>query len=168
MNQYANRAVAAAVASIAALGLPMVGALGQTAVADTTLVLYEHDTEQHVVDVGKPGPGPGDQFIFAGDVFDRPGGTFLGRTAGVCTTLTGNDKAGQQACSLTINLPGGQIALQGLVDTAALLGRGDTVPLYVAGGNGIYRDARGDATIQVPPDVPNLTDANFVINVVTG
>jgi len=168
MNQYAKRAVAAAVASIAALGLPMVGPLGQTAAADTTLVLYEHDTEQHVVDVGKPGPGPGDQFIFAGDLFDRPGGVFLGRTAGVCTTLTGNDKAGQQACGVTMNLPGGQIAVQGLADTAALLGRGDTVPFYIAGGNGIYRDARGDATVQVPPDVPNEVDANFVLNVVTG
>jgi hypothetical protein len=167
MHQYAKRAVAAAVASIAALGLPMVGPLGQTAVADTTLVLFEHDTEQHVVDVGQPGPGPGDQFIFAGDVFDRPGGVFLGRTAGVCTTLTGNDKAGQQACSATINLAGGQIAVQGLIDTA-LFGRGDTVPFYIAGGNGIYRDARGDATVQVPPDVPNQADANFVLNVVTG
>jgi hypothetical protein len=168
MHQYAKRAVAAAVASIAALGLPMVGPLGQTAVADTTLVLFEHDTEQHVVDVGQPGPGPGDQFIFAGDVFDRPGGVFLGRTAGVCTTLTGNDKAGQQACSGTFNLAGGQIAVQGLVDTAALFVRGDTVPFYIAGGNGIYRDARGDATVQVPPDVPNQADANFVLNVVTG
>ncbi|MDT5351843.1 MAG: hypothetical protein QOJ56_375 [Mycobacterium sp.] len=168
MNQYAKRAVAAAVASIAALGLPMVGPLGQTALADTTLALFGHDTEQHVVDVGKPGPGPGDQFIFAGDVFDRPGGVFLGRTAGVCTTLTGNDKTGQQACSGTINLSDGQIAVQGLVDTAALFVRGDTVPFYIAGGNGIYRDARGDATIQVPPDVPNQTDANFVLNVATG
>jgi hypothetical protein len=51
---------------------------------------------------------------------------------------------------------------------AALFGRGDTVPFYIAGGNGIYRYARGDATIQVPPDVPNETDANFVLNVVTG
>ena len=168
MNQYAKRAVPAAVASIAALGLPMMGPLGQTAVADTTLVLFEHDTEQHVVDVGEPGPGPGDQFIFAGDVFDRPGGLFLGRTAGVCTTLTGNDKSGQQACSETFNLADGQIAVQGLVDTAALFVRGDTVPLYIAGGSGIYRDARGDGTIQVPPDVPNLTNANFVLNVVTG
>src|SRR3979411_1916047 len=99
MSQYAKRAGATAAASIAALGLPMAGPLAQTALADTTLVLFEHDTEQHVVDVGQLGPGPGDQFIFAGDVFDRPGGVFLGRTAGVCTTLTGNDKAGQQACS---------------------------------------------------------------------
>jgi hypothetical protein len=168
MSKRTRRVVVAAVASIATLGLPMVGPLGQPAMADNTMVLYEHDTEQHVVDVGKPGPGPGDQFIFAGDVFDRPGGVFLGRTAGVCTTLTGNDKAGQQACSETFNLPGGQIAVQGLVDTAALFVRGDTVPFYIAGGNGIYRDARGDGTIQVPPDVPNETDANFVLNVVTG
>ncbi|MDT5134829.1 MAG: hypothetical protein QOE41_4140, partial [Mycobacterium sp.] len=88
--------------------------------------------------------------------------------AGNCTTQTGNYKAGQQASSGTMNLAGGQIAVQGLVDTAALFVRGDTVPFYIAGGNGIYRDSRGDATIQVPPDVPNLTDANFVLNVVTG
>ena len=166
MNQYAKRAVAVAVASIAALGLPMVGPLGQTAVADTTLVLFEHDNEQHVVDVGEPGPGPGDQFTFAGDLFDRPGGAFLGTVAGLCTTLTGNDKAGQQACGATFNLPGGQIAAQGLVDTAALFGRGEPAPHYITGGTGIYRDARGDATVQVPPGVP--TDANVVLNVVTG
>jgi hypothetical protein len=50
----------------------------------TTLVLFEHDTVQHQADLGGPGPGPGDQFIFAGDVFDRPGGMFLGTTGGSC------------------------------------------------------------------------------------
>ena len=32
----------------------------------------------------------------------------------------------------------------------------------------IYRNARGDGTIQVPPDVPNQSDANLVLNVRTG
>jgi hypothetical protein len=32
--------------------------------------------------------------------------------------------------------------------------------------HGIYRTARGDGTIQVPPDVPDQTYANFVLNVV--
>jgi hypothetical protein len=36
------------------------------------------------------------------------------------------------------------------------------------GVNGIYRNARGDGTMQVPPEVPNQTDANFVLNVMTG
>ena len=34
----------------------------------------------------------------------------------------------------------------------------------IVGGTGIYQNAGGGGTIQVPPDVPNLTDANFVLN----
>jgi hypothetical protein len=163
MNKYAKRSGAAALASFGALL-----SVGPTAAADTTVVLFEHDTVQHMVDLGGPGPGPGDQFIFAGDVFDRPGGVFLGTTGGSCATLTGNDKAGQQACNGTLNLAGGQIVIQGVDDTAALFGRGDKVPLSIVGGTGIYQNARGDGTVQVPPDVPNQTDANFVLNMTGG
>jgi hypothetical protein len=142
--------------------------LAPVAIADTTLVLFEHDTVQHQVDLGGAGPGPGDQFIFAGDVFDHPGGMFLGTAGGSCTTLTGNDKAGQQSCNGTLNLVGGQIVFQGVVDTAALFVRGDTVPLSIIGGNGIYQNASGTGTVQVPPDVPNQADANFVVNLMGG
>jgi hypothetical protein len=159
MNKYAKLSAAAIMASLGTL------ALAPTATADTTLTLFEHDTVQHQADLGGPGPGPGDQFIFAGDVFDRPGGMFLGTTGGSCTTLTGNDKAGQTTCNGTFNLAGGQVVIQGVVDTAALFVRGDTVPLSIVGGNGIYQNARGTGTVQVPQDVPNLTDANFVLNV---
>ena len=165
MGKQVKRAVTTAMASLA---LPMTGLLAPTAAADTTLVLFEHDTVQHLVDLGGPGPGPSDQFIFAGDVFDRPGGAFLGTVGGSCTTLTGNDKAGQMACNGTFNLAGGQIVLQAVAYTAALFVRGDKVPHSVFGGTGVYQNARGNATVQVPPDVPNLTDANIVINVVTG
>ncbi|OBA91812.1 hypothetical protein A5662_21690, partial [Mycobacteriaceae bacterium 1482268.1] len=153
MSKFAKQVLAVAVASI---GL----ACAPTASADTTLNLFEHDTVQHSVDLGASGPGPGDQFIFAGDVFDRPGGMFLGTIGGSCTTLTGNETAGQQACNGTLNLGGGQIVIQGVADTAALFVRGDTVPQSIVGGTGVYENARGTATIQVPPDVPNQTDAN--------
>jgi hypothetical protein len=163
MYQHAKLTLTAAVASLGAL-VP----LAPTASADTTLVLFEHDTVQHQADLGAHGPGPGDQFIFAGDVFDRPGGMFLGTTGGSCTTLTGNDKAGQQTCNGTLNLAGGQIVIQGVVDTAALFVRGDAVPLSIVGGNGIYQNAGGNGTVQVPPEVPNQADANFVLNVTGG
>ena len=159
MNKYAKLSVAAIMASIGTL------ALAPMATADTTLTLFEHDTVQHQADLGAPGPGPGDQFIFAGDVFDRPGGMFLGTTGGSCTTLTGNATSGKQACNGTLNLAGGQIVIQGVDDTAALFVRGDAVPLTIVGGNGIYQNARGNGTVQVPPDVPNQTDANFVLNI---
>src|SRR4029077_831595 len=162
MNKYAKLSVAAIMASIGTL------ALAPTATADTTLTLFEHDTVQHQVDLGGPGPGPGDQFIFAGDVFDRPGGMFLGTLGGSCTTLTGNDQAGQQACNGTFSLAGGQIVLQSVADTAALFVRGEKVPHSIVGGTGIYQNARGNATVQVPPDVPNQTDANIVLNLTGG
>ena len=158
MNKYAKLSGAAIVASLSAL------ALASTAAADTTMTLFEHDTVQHQTDLGGPGPGPGDQFIFAGDVFDRPGGMFLGTTGGSCTTLTGNETSGQQTCNGTFNLAGGQIVFQGVVDTAALFVRGDTVPLSIVGGTGMYQNARGDGTVQLVAGVPNNADANFVLN----
>jgi hypothetical protein len=136
-----------------------------TATADTTLNLFEHDNMQYQADLGGPGSGPGDQFIFAGDVFDRPGGLFLGTASGTCATLTGNNKAGQSGCNTTFNLAGGQVVVQGVVDTAAALVRGETVPLNVIGGTGMYQNARGTGTVQVPADVPNQADANFVLNI---
>jgi hypothetical protein len=162
MKRYGKRAAAAATA------LALSGLLAPTASADTTLTLFERDDVQNVVDHGEPGPGPGDQFLFAGDVFDRPGGVVLGRSSGACTTLTGNGQAGQTTCSATFDLAGGQILVQGYVDSAALFVTGDTNPLAITGGTGVYRNARGDGTIRVPVDVPNQTDAYFVLNVIDG
>ena len=162
MNKHAKLTVAAIIS------LPMLGLTAPTASADTTLVLFEHDNVQHQADLGAPGPGPGDQFIFAGDVFDRPGGMFMGTFAGSATTLSGNDKSGQTAFNGTLSLAGGQIVVQGVVDTAAVIVRGDTVPISIVGGTGMYQNASGTGTLQVPPDVPNQTDANFVLNLTGG
>ncbi|HEX5142369.1 MAG TPA: hypothetical protein VFW21_00725 [Mycobacterium sp.] len=162
-------------AFLAALLLPVLGACGQKATPDrnadavTMLRFFEHDTQQATLDLGPQGTGPGDQFIYAGDVFDHAGGRQVGHTAGQCTTFSGNaTAAGDVLCTATFVLDRGQITMQGLFDNTALFGRGQTLPWAIVGGTGIYRNARGDGTVQVPPDVPNQTDANFVINVVTG
>jgi hypothetical protein len=160
MNIYVNTPVVVAMASIA--GAAIVPAVAQ---ADTTIVLFQRDTVQHQADLNGAGPGPGDQFVFAGDVFDRPGGMWLGSGDGSCTTLSGNATSGQQACNGTFNLAGGQIVVQGVADTAALFARGEKVPVTIVGGTGIYQGAHGDGTVQVPPDVPNQTDANIVLNI---
>ena len=161
MNKYAMCAAAASFVGTA------LGVMAPTAAADTTLNLFEHDNVQYRVDNGSQGPGPGDQFIFAGDVFDRPGGMWLGTLGGSCTTLSGNDTSGQSTCNGTFNLAGGQLVVQGVFDTGAFV-RGDTLPMSVVGGNGIYTNASGKGTAQVPPDVPNQTDANFVFNLTGG
>jgi hypothetical protein len=151
----------------ASLALPMLGLAVPTASADTTMSLFAHDNTQYRVDLGPRGPGPGDQFIFAGDLFDRPGGMFMGTHGGSCTTLTGNETSGQTACNGVFNLADGQLVVQGVADTASFI-RGDTIPVSVVGGTGIYQNARGTGTAQVPPDVPNQTDANFVLNLTGG
>ena len=162
------------VAFLAVLSLPMLGACGQHATPDrhaggvTTLRFFEHDTQQASLDLGPQGTGPGDQFFYSGDLFDHAGGRKVGHTSGQCTTFSGNaTAAGDVLCTGTFILDRGQITAQGLADSAALFGRGETVPWAIVGGTGIYSNARGDGTVQVPVNVPNQTDANFVLNVVT-
>ena len=173
MNVIRAAITAVIVAFLAAVLLPMLGPCGQKAAADenagnvTTLRFFEHDTQQTNLD-RRPEEGPGDQSLFSGDLFDHPGGTKVGHTAGQCTALSGNAAAGDLLCTQTFLLEGGQITIQGLADRAAVFGRGETVPFAIVGGSGIYSNARGDGTIQVPIDVPNQTDANFVLNVITG
>ncbi|MGB7795031.1 MAG: hypothetical protein WBL53_02035 [Pseudonocardiaceae bacterium] len=166
---------AGAVAILAALLLPLLGACGQKASPDpnaggvTMLRFFEHDMQQATLDLGPQGTGPGDQFIYSGDLFDHVGGRKVGHTAGQCTTLSGNaTAAGDVLCIATFVLDRGQITTQGLFDSAGLFGTGQTLPWAIVGGTGIYHNARGDGTAQVPVDVPNQTDANFVLNVVTG
>ena len=135
----------------AGLAIPVIGIFAPTATADSTLVLFERDTFQHQAN---------GQFVFAGDVFDRPGGVFMGTAGGSCTDLTTNNTV----CNVTLNLMGGQLVLQGTGDMEAA----DTHPLTVLGGNGIYQNATGSGTVQIPQDVPNQTDANFVLNLTSG
>ena len=67
-----------------------------------------------------------------------------------------------------LNLAGGQILVQGVVDTAAVIVRGDTVPISIVGGTGTYQNASGTGTIQLPPEVANRADANIVLHLTGG
>jgi hypothetical protein len=40
--------------------------------------------------------------------------------------------------------------------------------LTVLGGTGMYTNATGTGTVQIPQDVPNQADANFVLNLTSG
>jgi hypothetical protein len=131
--------------------------------AATTIRLYEHDTSQANVDLGATGQSEGDLFVFAGDTFERKAGTKVGRAAGTCTTLS-TGPAGEVMCAVNFSLPGGQISAQGLAVTAQEFG-GKTVSFPITGGTGRYHHARGEGTVQIPQDVPNLADANFVLRV---
>jgi hypothetical protein len=55
-----------------------------------------------------------------------------------------------------------------VVDTAAVFVHNDVVPLSIIGGTGLYQNARGDGTVQLVAGVPNLADANLVLNLIGG
>lgn len=126
-----------------------------------TIALYEHDTTQASIDLGDKGDSPGDQFVFAGDLFERKGAPKIGRAAGTCTT-TSTGAQGEVLCVVNYALPGGQVSSQGLFVSADLFG-GKTLSGPITGGSGKYRHARGDGTVHIPQDVPNLADAEFVL-----
>lgn len=158
-----TRTVALTAAVVAAAVVALTGS-AQAAPHGRPISLHEHDTQQASIDLGDPGPGIGDLFLFAGDVFDHHGGKKLGTARGSCTTVSGDAAApGDLSCDLVFVLADGQIRAGGLFDTTALFG-GATLPLAVTGGTGRYRDARGDGTGRVPPEVPGATDADFVLN----
>ena len=127
----------------------------------TTIELYEHDTSQANIDLGAPGEGVGDEYVFAGDTFDRKGGAKLGRLAGTFTTASPGP-AGELVVSATFSLSAGHITTQGLFVVSDLFS-GKTLRFAITGGTGKYRRARGTGTVQLPQDIPNLTDAHFVL-----
>lgn len=127
----------------------------------STIRLYHHDTSQANIDLGAPGPSAGDQFLFAGDTFNRKGGTQLGRGAGTCTTMS-TGAAGEVLCVVNFSLRNGQIATQGLLVSADLFG-GKRLTYPITGGSGRYRHARGEISVQLPQDVAELADANFTL-----
>ncbi|MCA1845655.1 MAG: dirigent protein [Actinobacteria bacterium] len=122
--------------------------------------IYEHDTSQTPIDLGDKGESPGDLFVYSGDVFNKKGGKNIGRAAGQCLTVSTGSAHAESICSVHVTLAGGKIIGEGLANTADIFG-GKTVSFPITGGSGIYRNARGYATVTVP-QVPNLTDAIFV------
>lgn len=158
MRRSATFATVAAVLA-AGTAFAVTSAAGNS--SSTTIRLYEHDTSQASIDLGDPGESAGDQLVFAGDTFTSKGAAQVGRAAGTCTTMS-TGAAGEVICVVDFSLPGGQIAAQGLFVAAELFG-GKTLSFPITGGTGRYRHARGEGTVELPQDVPNLADANFVL-----
>ena len=63
---------------------------------------------------------------------------------------------------MNFSLRNGQIATDGLFVAADLFG-GKTLTFPITGGTGRYRHARGEASVQIPQDIPDLADANFTL-----
>jgi hypothetical protein len=152
----------AAIGGILVTGAVFAATSAGGSLTGSTIRLYEHDTSQANIDLGAAGDSAGDQFLFAGDAFKRKGGTQIGRASGTCTTMS-TGAVGEVLCAVSFSLRDGQIATQGMFVAADLFG-GKTVSFPITGGTGRYRGARGEGSAQIPQDVPDLADANFVLH----
>jgi allene oxide cyclase-like protein len=150
----ASIAIAAVTAALAA-----VGTFSTAAVAGdhdgTTIRLYERHTDHAWLDLGSKGHGPGDQFVFAGNLFDREDHDEVGRLAGSCTAVSDEEVL----CFASFDLEDGQIAGQGLFDAHDLF-HGKEVSFPITGGTGDYRDASGEGTVELLSE----TEAKFTLD----
>lgn len=92
-----------------------------------------------LADTGEAGPSKGDSIIFDDVLLQN--GKKVGQQVGSCMITSVSATGLLASCSLVIRLPGGEIALQGLISTDP------TKRLIVTGGTGVYVNARGSATV---------------------
>jgi hypothetical protein len=99
-----------------------------------TAVFTEFDAN---IDLGAPGFSLGDEVVFSGNLLRD--GQQVGRVGVVCTFVsTQNAQRVEAQCPGTATLPGGQIAVQGVIVNRSL-----NFTLPITGGSGRYDRARG-------------------------
>ncbi len=138
----------AALVVAGALAVPAIGpALATGDRSDVTIHLRSVTQQDVDLDLGEQGFGPGDQYVFASDLFRQDDGRPTGDDAGACTFARIDEAAGASVahCVATLRLPRGQITLQGLVTFTEDLGSFDVA---VTGGTGRYAGAGGTATVR--------------------
>ena len=125
--------VALAVGAVSpALGSSRDGHKPKTIVA--TAVFKEFDAS---IDVGAPGFSLGDEVVFSGDLLQD--GEQVGRVGLVCSFVsTATPDRVEAQCPGTAILPGGQIAVSGVIVNEAL-----DFTLPITGGSGRYEGADG-------------------------
>jgi allene oxide cyclase-like protein len=109
-----------------------------------TIHLMSRTVHETDLDLGDTGFGPGDQFLFADDLFRDD--EKVGTDGGSCTVVRVEGQNATINCTATFSLAGGQIAVQGLIEIVGNEERPFTVA--VTGGTGRYRDADGEALLE--------------------
>lgn len=129
----------AALLGFAAGGSGFARAAGST---DETLVVVQQAPDQQFIDLGAPGPSPGDILVFHSALTDTTGGD-----VGDLNIQCGVNFSGLAVCLGIFSIDGrGQVTVDALPE----------FPLpatgIVTGGNGDFRNVRGEADIQPQQD----------------
>jgi hypothetical protein len=146
-----SRKITAAVAATLVAGAAAAAAVSPTwsrttAASSQSLTLVGRETAAAMLALGTPESPVGNQFVTAQRLLVQ--GRAVGQGGGTCQIVApapGRDRYTFH-CTMTLRLPAGQIALDGL----ATFGERGPQPMTMAitGGTGSYRTARGQATVE--------------------
>lgn len=98
------------------------------------------------VDTGPAGPSPGDLYVFEDQIFKTTKSTTaIGTAPGTCVLI---DPAKlRYQCEITSKLPDGDVSSSGILELRV----GTVSTGAITGGTGRYRNARGQATLELGP-----------------
>jgi hypothetical protein len=131
-------------ALVGVLGGALVANAGSSITAPETLSFKGTVIKDRFVDVGKPGFGPGDQFLFVEELTDD--GEPIGKARIECTFHIGE----WSICTGTFNIAGrGEIVGQGMVRQTE---DNDPFDVPITGGTGDFANVRGVDHIEPLPD----------------
>ena len=103
-----------------------------------TIVVIEKTTSQHFLDLGKPGPSPGDMFFFANQFWNANQTHKVGTNRGHCVF----ESQSVAHCVGTARLLGGRLEFAG--ETTAT---GSSSVIAITGGTGTLDGAEGHVNI---------------------
>jgi hypothetical protein len=111
------------------------------------------------LDIGPAGPSPGDLYVFSDDVFfaSDPANK-VGRADGRCMLI--DPSLGRFGCTTVTSLPNGDITTEGtLINIPGATSRG-----AITGGTGDFRNARGEAVLDLgPPEGPHQATFRLIL-----
>jgi hypothetical protein len=149
---------------LAAATVPLASATGGSDGDDAQVMTLTTKTAQSAdLDLGAKGFSVGDSSVFSDDVYEN--GEKVGTSGGECTVARIEPEGATETtaesvtvqCVVTLSLPDGQIAVQGLVTFTNAPAQ---APFTVAitGGTGAYRTAHGEVKVrELNPDEDELT-----------
>jgi hypothetical protein len=98
------------------------------------------------VDTGPAGPTPGDLYVFEDQIFKTSKSTnAIGTAPGTCVLI--DPAALRYQCEITSKLPDGDISSSGILELRV----GTVSTGAITGGTGRFRNARGQATLELGP-----------------
>jgi hypothetical protein len=129
---------------------------GNNITAPETLVFTEISLKSRFVDVGKPGPGPGDSFLFVESLTDPADGSRVGTVRGECTLHIGH----WQICQVGGFLDDrGEIFVSGVTQSTQ---QPMAIDLAITGGTGEFENVRGTVHVDPVSDTESETTLTLI------